>query len=43
MSRGLEEVLEELSTLCLVGLLGILFRSSRPDSESLRSFFPFVA
>lgn len=43
VSRGLEEALEELSTLCLVGLLGILFKSSRLDSESLRSFFPFDA
>lgn len=43
VSQGLEEALEELSTLCLVGLLGIRFKSSRPDSESLRSFFPFDA
>lgn len=41
VSRGLEEALEELSILCLVGLLGILFNSSRPDSDSLRSFFMF--
>lgn len=43
VSRGLEEALEELSTLCLVGLFGILLMSSRPDSESLRSFLPLDA
>lgn len=43
VSRGLEEALEELSILCLVGLLGILFKSSRLDSESFRSFFTFDA
>lgn len=41
VSRGLEEALEELSILCLVGLLGVLFKSSRPLSVSLRSFLMF--
>ena len=39
VSRGLEEVLDELSVLCLVGLFGALFGPSRFDSDSLRSFF----
>lgn len=41
VSRGLEEALEELSIFCLVGLFEFLFKSSRLESESLRSFFPF--
>lgn len=43
VSRGLGEALDELSILCLVGLFGPLFKLSRLESESLRSFFPFEA
>lgn len=43
VSRGLEDALDVLSTLCLVGRFGPLFKLSRPESESLRSFLPFEA
>jgi hypothetical protein len=39
VSLGLGEAFEVLSMLCLVGLFNALFRLSRFDSESLRSFF----
>lgn len=43
VSRGLEDALDVLSILCLVGRFGPLFKLSRPESESLRSFLPFEA
>lgn len=43
VSRGLEDALDVLSILCLVGRFGPLFKLSRPESESLRSFLPLNA